>query len=319
MKMAAIDRKFIVKRMNRRTRWIRCSFLLLVLHGGWVFAACDIVRQTELDLTVLNGHFNMPVRLGEVERLMVIDTGAEDTILSEKTVQELGFSEDPLHYSIMTGVATRGNKVFNAYVPIFGFGNILARNRSTAVADMGGLNIGPIHPAGLIGGDILSQYDIEIDFPLKKIVFYRIEGCAGKFIPWSVNYATIPLTRKGTRVFMTIDVNEHKLNALIDTGAAGMFIKRKSVLQAGVTEDDLEHDTTSNASGAGGTPVEVRIHRFSKMTIGNQTFSNITVNVPDVPLPAADMVLPAAYLKFRKVWISYATNQMFIADIQKKE
>lgn len=290
-----------------------------MLQGSATLAVCDIFRQAEEPLALINGHYNMRVRLGQGERFMMVDTGAEDTLLSDKIVQELDFPADPRHYTIMTGVATRGEKVFNAIVPVFGFGNILSRDRSTSVGDLGGLDGGQVQPAGLIGGDILSQYDVEMDFPAKKITFYRVVGCAGRFAPWSENYATIPLTRQGTRVLMSIDVDGHRLRALVDTGASGMMIKRQAALEAGVTADALAQDSTSSASGAGGTPIDVRIHRFGKMTIGNQTFSNITVNVADIPLPVADMLLPTAYLKFRKIWISYATNQLFIADIKKAE
>ena len=296
-----------------------CCGCLLLLSQGPSFAACDILRQAEEPLVLANGHYNISVQLGQVQRLMAVDTGAEDTLLSDRIVRELGFPVDSRHFTIMTGVATRGEKIFNVFVPVFGIGQILSHNRSTSVGNLGGLDGGQVQPAGLIGGDILSQYDVEMDFPAKKMTFYRVEGCAGRFVPWTESYATIPLMRKGTRALMAIDVDGHKLNALIDTGASGMMVKRQAALEAGVTADILAQDTASTASGVGGTPIDVRMHRFKKMVIGGQTFSNITVNVADVPLPVADMLLPTAYLKFRKVWISYSTNQLFIADLKKAD
>jgi len=298
---------------------IRRGCLILLLQSSIALAACDIQRQADEPLTLINGHYNMRVLVGHDERFMMVDTGAETTILSDKIVQELGFPTDPRHYTIMTGVATRGEKVFNAIVPVLGFGNVLSRDRSTSVGNMGGLEGGQLQPVGVIGGDILSQYDVEIDFPAKKITFYRVPGCAGRFIPWSENYASVPLIRQGTRALMMIDVDGHSLRALVDTGASGMMIKRQAALEAGATTDALAHDSATTASGAGGTPIDVRMHRFSKMTIGNQSLSNITVNVADIPLPVADMLLPTAYMKFRKIWISYGTNQLFIADIKKAD
>lgn len=51
---------------------------------------------------------------------------------------------------------------------------------------------------------------------------------------------------------------------------------------------------------------------FQTMTVGAGTFRNTRLSVQDATLLGTDMLLGMDFLRWRKLWISYSTNQVFI-------
>jgi hypothetical protein len=55
-------------------------------------------------------------------------------------------------------------------------------------------------------------------------------------------------------------------------------------------------------------------HRFAALRVGTDTIGSVPFLVAPIQLnPICDMLFGADWLAGRKVWISYATNQLFAA------
>jgi hypothetical protein len=58
----------------------------------------------------------------------------------------------------------------------------------------------------------------------------------------------------------------------------------------------------------------VHRHQFKELQVGNETVEKPSLWVEPLHLsPIADMLLGADWLAARRVWISFATSQLFVA------
>jgi hypothetical protein len=64
--------------------------------------------------------------------------------------------------------------------------------------------------------------------------------------------------------------------------------------------------------GAKGQVMTAHRHVFQTMGVGTGTFRNPRIPVQDASWPDTDMLLGMDFLRWRKVWLSYSTNQALI-------
>jgi hypothetical protein len=83
----------------------------------------------------------------------------------------------------------------------------------------------------------------------------------------------------------------------------------------GLNLASLSADLSGQISGVGSRVLTVHRHRFGALRVGNQTIASPELWVEPVRLsPIVDMLLGADWLAGRRVWISFATKQLFVAE-----
>lgn len=107
----------------------------------------------------------------------VVDTGASRTVL-DKTTIETYVDETTLLMSdkLSTGLGTNSMESYTLSLERLHIGDLLISDIEVAVLDLSTINIAyetlSMTPViGVIGGDILVQYNAVINYPLKKISF----------------------------------------------------------------------------------------------------------------------------------------------------
>jgi hypothetical protein len=302
------------------------TLLLRLLGGGCAalvcaasaHAACKLEQVTQMPLLSLGAHYAVMVGIEDVARPMVVDTGAEATLLKASVVNELSIKRDPVaeHARPMLGVGqTHADALLNAIPSQLAFGDLVYRNRSTAVATMEDGKTPEGDSVGLLGDDILSQFDVEFDFPSHKLSFYREIGCFSTFLPWAGPFAAIPFDHRGAKVTIDILLNRERTRAMVDTGNNLSFVSHSAPALWGSYESDIAPTKTraqSPLNHAG--PLAVASYPFAKVTIGGDVFVDKSLSVIDVDLPLAKANLGLDYWSSRKIWISYPREWMFVAD-----
>jgi Aspartyl protease len=168
----------------------------------------------------------------------------------------------------------------------------------------------PFH--GIIGGDVLSMFDVDLDLGGKSITFYEVRGCTHVTPPWNEPYSSVPITVTSRHnIVVPVEVDGHQLPALLDTSATGYAITRRGALTSGATEAMLAADPMQEASGIGGIKKQPS-HKFRTLAIGGETIPETALLVMDAELPLGDVLIGQSYLMFRRVWISYSTRTLFI-------
>ena len=168
--------------------------------------------------------------------------------------------------------------------------------------------------AGVIGADVLSEYDIDFNFAGKSMTLYKVRGCSKVTPPWTDPYT--PLAIKITPhngIAMPVEIDGYKHTALLDTGSTGFAMTRRGALKTAVTDAMLKTDPASEVVGAGGVVSKQPQHRFKTFVVGGETLRDLTVGLFSIERACPDVLVGQTYLLFRRVWISYSTRMLYIA------
>jgi hypothetical protein len=126
-------------------------------------------------------------------------------------------------------------------------------------------------PAGIVGGDFLGRYDIEIDPAGGAINLFKPNTCAASPVYWAKAWFELPIrVDSKRRVDATITLDGKPVDAAIDLAAT------RSVL------------SPEAASGLFGVAAGEPTHRFASLTLGGITLHNVEAAIG--PAAAADAI-----------------------------
>ncbi len=306
----------------------RFSAIAIALWASTIASAssrtCKIEKNVEYPLVFANG---MPALYAYAEDgvlkkhghnlRMGIDTGAS-TLVTPETASRVQASRDP--YRRTRAVGTTGTMLVD---------HVQLRNLQFAGKLYGRLSVPkiPLPPPlpsasnsrsasdtldGLIGSDLLSAYDVDLDLAGKSITFYEVRGCAQVTPPWTEPYTSVAIRITPRHaIVVPVEVDGYKLPAILDTGSSGFAITRRGALKSGITQAMLAADPILDASGIGGIKKHPA-HKFNTLAIGGETIRDTSLQVMDAELLDGDVLIGQSYLIYRRVWISYSTGMLFI-------
>jgi hypothetical protein len=165
--------------------------------------------------------------------------------------------------------------------------------------------------SGLLGADVLSRFEVDLDLPAGRMSLYSATGCAG-YRPWE-GATALPIAReRGGLAFVMAQVDGRPVRALLDTGARTTLVTRAAAIGLGVTRATLAGDAQFAGSGVGPGSIAYRRHRFGSLGLPGAMLRDPTVNIADLRLPGVEMLLGADFLGQRRTWISYGTSRLFL-------
>jgi predicted aspartyl protease len=121
---------------------------------------------------------------------MVVDTGDVYTVLSTEVVDELGLRYKPLseRFLMLGGVYSSQA----ARADTFSIGNLNAKDFTFVLMPQWAFGVAM---DGLLGPDIMSNYDVDLDFADAKFSLFSQDHCPGKVVYWTKDaHAAIPVT-----------------------------------------------------------------------------------------------------------------------------
>jgi hypothetical protein len=297
--------------------------LVAILLPAAAHAACVVENKATIPLEPAGGVFTVPVEVNGIAATFMLDTGALRSTVTPEAVQRLSLARDKWSGTTMTGIGGIGAVEHppNANPTSISLGGValvrrlLSRDSSLAVSVLPGAAAGSLVIDGLLGGDFLSVFDLDLDIPGRRLTLYQTRDCTGRFLPWSGNYDVVGATiTVDNAVYVEPLVDGKKLRALLDTGASASLLAAPGMYKLGLDQARLSSDRADRISGLGPRSVTVHRHRFKSLRVGNQTIDSPLIWVEPIRLPRlADMVLGIDWIAGQRVWISYATKQLFVA------
>lgn len=272
---------------------------------------CALTLRATVPLRDERNFMLAPVALEGEPATLVVDTGAEATTIMPAAVQRLGLKPDGLRPTTLLGVAGRVRSQ-DVRLHRLSLADLTLRlDNGVGVGDL------PAFPgvappvSGLLGADVLSRFEVELDLPGRRMSLYSAQRCAG-YLPWPGAVA-LPLDRpRGGLAFVTAQVDGKPVRALLDTGARTTLVTRAAALRLGVSDAALAGDLRHAGVGVGSATIAFRQHRFASIGVPGATMRDSVASVADLRLPGVDMLLGADFLGRRRVWISYATGRLFL-------
>ena len=262
------------------------------------------------------GYLSIVAAVDGVACSFLLDTGADAGLLAPPLAERLGLPRPRGARARFFGM---GEVAVEAPVAIV---RTLALDPRFVLRDvpvpLGTLPAAPaIDPpvAGLIGGDLLSRFAVEIDVAGGTLRLFEpllpSSGPASGVPPWTGRFSTLPLRRLGNRVAVAVRLDGRPLLALLDTGARSRIV---SVRAAAVAPDVLAGEVGGLFSGVEGGESVYHWHRFRDLAVGDEVARAPVLTV--APLAGdADMLLGSDWFAGHQVWLSYSTGYAFVRPV----
>ncbi len=289
--------------------------LCAVLAAGPAFAqACLRQELAEIPLRDDDGFISMPVAIAGRAASLLVDTGSDTGLLTEAAAAGLELDRDPDRQTLLRGTGGIGRRVPNVLLPSLAIGGMRLAGSSVPVGSLPAMPVVEPPVAGLLGADVLSRFDLELDLPHRRIGFWRVRmgsiACApppGR----DGSFEAIALRRDGDRLELDARLDGKPISVLVDTGARSRILSTTAARRLGVDGDRLGADPGGVNAGIDLHPTEYHWHRFRQLVIGTETTSDPVLTVAPLAEPV-DLLLGADWFATREVWISYATDTLFV-------
>jgi hypothetical protein len=270
--------------------------------------ACIPRPLAQLPVGYAGGAPVVPVRIDGQLVSMVLDLGAEFSLVSETAADRLHLPRDPSALPIITGIGGTMMR-WAAKARQLQLGDLTVNDKRMEVAPMTfGAAEQPV--AGLIGLDILTKYDIDWDLPDRQVTLNAKSGCEGPPPGWPSPAAPVSLghpvmpenTVAGAKfILLQVRVDGRPITAMLDTGAGISLISpaTAAVLEA----PNPGEDKNVQLRGVGPGGLSGTAHRFRSLTIAGSTVPRWPMVVGPVPQWAGSMILGADFLRTHRAWL----------------
>jgi hypothetical protein len=283
-------------------------------------AACRVVPQSAAPVEIVRNTPLTTVQVNDVDATFIVDTGAYRTLMGDDAVRNLKLERDQWVATAIRGIGGVQERP-DALPRSLRLGTTTLHRRTLtggASVMVGPLPVNAVDGrpiTGLLGRDFLSPFDLDLDLSNGRLTLYDVQGCSAGFLPWTTPYAAIPaIPSMDSALVVQVVVDGRPLRALIDTGASGSLITASGMFRLSITPELLAGDLAGNGAGVGPAPVVMHRHHFAEMRVGPDATRDPTLWVAPVHMvPIVDMLLGADWLRSRRVWLSFATKQMFVA------
>jgi predicted aspartyl protease len=175
---------------------------------------------------------------------------------------------------------------------------------------------------GVLGMDILRDFDLDIDGPKRTLSLYRVRRCETADPPWDEPAVPVRgITSQRGRLRMPFEIDGIEGSALIDTGAQYTTIGQQMARRLGLTEQTLANDRVIKYYGVGGGSSPTHIHRFQLVSIGpvkarSVSLLVLTVDPPLLPngTTVDENLIGQDFLAKRRIWLSYKTQRVAVSQ-----
>ncbi|MBI3677940.1 MAG: aspartyl protease family protein [Proteobacteria bacterium] len=281
---------------------------------------CDLKQAASLDMnTEPGGTISVPVTINNLPVLMLADTGSIESSITEDIADQLALRRSPAFLPMEMA----GGVLFTqqAQADSFRIGTLNAAQFKLYVVPRGILGN---NYSGLLGPDIMSNYDIEIDFAGSKFNIFSQDHCPGRVVYWTRGgYAEVPMTvDTDWHITVPVKLDGADLNAVVDTGAEHTFMTMATAKRVlGITENDPRIEKLESISLNGAKRTDAFRYPFQSLT-----FKDISVQNPNVVIVQdsgmkegmPDIVLGVSVLRQLHVYIAYKEQKLYLTAAEAR-
>ena len=244
---------------------------------------------------------------------LIVDTGATTTVLNQAAASVLGLrpiAGPGLRYTTVQG-AGRATRASIAKL----------RLASLTLSDVA-VAVTPDTPEdGVLGLDVLSHYDLDVNLAQGQIVLHEGGLCPGQSPPWPPGVLELPAARlvrggRGREPYLMVPVSLDGVASfgMLDSGAAaGSLVSVALAAQAGMRAED---------GGAGaisvlgfGTRILLGQHQFGELLVGREQFLKPNLLVGGDPGVIFPVILGHDYFITHRIWFGFAADRIFVIPL----
>ncbi len=307
---------------GRSSPWRRLPAALL-LSAGLVLTPAQVASTADIERC--RAELNRPIALEDANGLplvtvqadgaslkLILDTGAERTVLTSGAVERVGGRAPQIEFRrSLTGV---GGSLPSREVEFksFTLGGVELPWRRAMVATVATPSLLSTVD-GVLGTDVLARFNIDLDLPNHRMSLYEKGMCTPE---WAGRDGEIRIGRSAVNghLFFPVRLDNRGITATIDTGAQRTTLSVATARAMGITDAVLARDPPMQTRGFGAGRLASRIHRFDSLAVGNIGLRNPEIVVTELRLRGIDLILGMDFLRSRRLWLSYAGFRMFLSS-----
>ena len=305
-------------------RWLCMALLLIAVagcaadpYGRDANGNCPLVRLAEMPAELRGNLIVVQATVSGSPVTLLVDTGAERTLLTEATADRLKLPRDEKHVTRTYGIGSPTASADAKLPDGLTLGGTRFPVEVVTVGKFGINQVGGGSADGLLGADILLAFDMDLDLPNSRVTLYRARrACPEAGPPWNQPYITLSgISTKRDRLLVPFELDGVKAMGVLDTGAQLSSISRRLAQQLGLGDTELAADRKVTAHGAAPDHVSVPVHRFHELRVGPAVVRNPILPVVPMSGGMGDALVGADFLRGRRVWLSFATERMFVTPL----
>jgi len=288
--------------------------LTLALAGCATEGTCKMGRATDLPLRMARHHLVSAVEINGQPADMILDTGAFGTVLTHEAVTRLHLPTPEWTNAEARGIGgTRSLSVLQTAQ--FKLGRLHGRDLHFGVFDSPKV-LGTAPVDGVLGMDLMSQFDIDLDLPEHKVILYRAQGgCGHPAVALDQPLFVLPMVQDEHErsVVVEVSIAGKRLRALLDSGSDSNVFFRGAARRLGLDDSALANDTRGMMRGVGPRAVEVRRHVSEPVEVGDLTIRNMPVDISrESRTGDFDMILGLDFFLRVHVWMSFSSHTVIM-------
>ncbi len=281
-----------------------------------VSSGCEVTPRATVPLVLAAGRILVDVAVNGAPATFALDTGADRSLVTPEAVRRLGLARSRWVDATVIGIGGIARyRVADARTLSLGGVSLWARNVGhpiLAVAPLGEARAAALVVDGQLGRDFLRSFDVALNGPARTLTLWQVRDCAGRFLPWRAPYDAIPaLPAYADALVLPVEANGVTLRALPDTGTTETLIAAPGMARLGLVAPASAPTMRTYGVGRFARPVWP-VH-LSSLRLGDETIRDpIVLGSALRAFPIVDLVLGADWFRTRRVWLSYATGQVFV-------
>ena len=284
-------------------------------------AACSPQLVTSLDTeTLSNGGIAVPVTLNDTPALFEVDTGSIYTSISEEAAAEQGARPKYTPYlgSFINSVSTNSFATLNS----FAVGRLRTPGKRSVVIAPD--QILPESISGLLGPDIMREFDVEFDFYRGKLNFFVHKTCPGA-VYWTHDPSdAVPMKiDSGGHIVVDATLDGKPVTILLDTGSPSSLMSMDAAEKLfGFSKDDPRLKYLRNVAMNGGADAPFYNFPFSSLSFGAITVANPKIQlIPQQNFDPrgrsdASIILGMSVLRQLHLYVAYDQKMLYLSGAE---
>jgi predicted aspartyl protease len=309
--------------------------LLATLHGGAAKAEdckpLTLIASINLLPSENETAEFVPVKIAGTPKYMVLDTGSALTTIMRDAADGLNLRLRHGNFEVINVSGDYSSEFAEGSLEL---GNLKADNVAFAIMPNSNKFTDDKRFAGFLGADILSHYDVSVDFGTNKLDLLSPDHCEGKVIYWqAAAVAVVPIrVLKSGHILVPVTLDGQKIWATLDTGASS------STLSLDAAESDFglkpgSADMAQRGDLLGRPGLQTYSHTFKSLEFNGIAVSDPKIDIipnmtsdrmantpqtgtriadPATAEDISDMLLGMDVLKHLHLYIDYNEEKLYI-------
>ncbi|HEU5211037.1 MAG TPA: aspartyl protease family protein [Longimicrobiales bacterium] len=246
------------------------------------------VRSPTIDLPLVSvdGRLLTQVTVeGVGTHWFIIDTAAGRSLISADLRRELDVPDSDVRLSLVTGATGQSIMEF-VRLPALHVGNAAHETPWVIVADIPDFRrYGEREVNGILGVDVLADYDVVFDVPSGVLRLHPRDGSAEQRLGSATSGVPFHSSVADGFIQFTAVLHGDSVPALLDTGAQTGTMNWRAAALAGVAADsDGVREDARGARGMNGRSMAAHRYTFDSLCIGGRCLPPTELRILDLPV-----------------------------------